>query len=146
MGRPQQRKPPKETTNFLKAWLHPHSDRPYLSEEDKRHATRLSMNQISNWIISFLGSSPHSNTRKSCGIWPVHHCPTGHISSLSSILMILWSVPNPLLIITTMVLRIICHHSIWRDQHELLDDGVEDGSRSTGYTVLEGSVSCRPAK
>lgn len=58
VDRPQQRKRgklPKETTDFLKAWLHRHSDHPYPSEEEKKqlcHATGLSMSQVSNWMIN----------------------------------------------------------------------------------------------
>lgn len=46
---------PKETTDYLKAWLHRHSDHPYPSEEEKKqlcHATGLSMSQVSNWMIN----------------------------------------------------------------------------------------------
>jgi hypothetical protein len=46
---------PKETTDYLKAWLHSHSDHPYPSEEEKEqlcHATGLSMSQVSKWMIS----------------------------------------------------------------------------------------------
>ncbi|KAI9462951.1 homeobox KN domain-containing protein [Boletus coccyginus] len=46
---------PKETTDYLKAWLHRHSDHPYPSEEEKEqlcHATGLSMSQVSNWMIN----------------------------------------------------------------------------------------------
>ncbi|KAL1719680.1 hypothetical protein EV715DRAFT_290109 [Schizophyllum commune] len=46
---------PKETTDFLKAWLHRHADHPYPSEEEKKqlcHATGLSMSQVSNWMIN----------------------------------------------------------------------------------------------
>jgi hypothetical protein len=46
---------PKETTDYLKAWLHRHSDHPYPSEEEKKqlcHATSLSMSQVSNWMIN----------------------------------------------------------------------------------------------
>ncbi|KAJ7718117.1 hypothetical protein DFH07DRAFT_336309 [Mycena maculata] len=55
--RPQRKrgKLPKETTDFLKAWLHRHSDHPYPSEEEKKqlcHATGLSMSQVSNWMIN----------------------------------------------------------------------------------------------
>lgn len=55
---PQQRKRgklPKETTDYLKAWLHRHSDHPYPSEEEKKQlclATGLSMSQVSNWMIN----------------------------------------------------------------------------------------------
>ncbi|TFL03219.1 hypothetical protein BDV98DRAFT_419836 [Pterulicium gracile] len=46
---------PKETTDFLKSWLHRHSDHPYPSEDEKKqlcHATGLSMSQVSNWMIN----------------------------------------------------------------------------------------------
>lgn len=55
--RPQRKrgKLPKETTDYLKAWLHRHSDHPYPSEEEKKqlcHVTGLSMSQVSNWMIN----------------------------------------------------------------------------------------------
>jgi hypothetical protein len=46
---------PKETTDFLKAWLHSHAAHPYPSEIEKKqmcHATGLSMSQVSNWMIN----------------------------------------------------------------------------------------------
>ena len=46
---------PKATTDFLKDWLHRHSDHPYPSEEEKKQlcaATGLSMSQVSNWMIN----------------------------------------------------------------------------------------------
>ncbi|KIM47217.1 hypothetical protein M413DRAFT_23455 [Hebeloma cylindrosporum] len=59
---------PKQTTDYLKDWLHRHSDHPYASEEENRHsdhpyaseeekkqlchATGLSMSQVSNWMIN----------------------------------------------------------------------------------------------
>ncbi|KAI0061602.1 hypothetical protein BV25DRAFT_726026 [Artomyces pyxidatus] len=46
---------PKPTTDFLKDWLHRHSDHPYPSEEEKKQlcaATGLSMSQVSNWMIN----------------------------------------------------------------------------------------------
>ncbi|KAI0775493.1 hypothetical protein BD413DRAFT_491368 [Trametes elegans] len=46
---------PKPVTDFLKEWLHRHSDHPYPSEEEKKqlcHATGLSMSQVSNWMIN----------------------------------------------------------------------------------------------
>ncbi|KAH8818979.1 hypothetical protein DL96DRAFT_144732 [Flagelloscypha sp. PMI_526] len=57
VDRPQRKrgKLPKETTDFLKAWLHRHADHPYPSEEEKKqlcHATGLSMSQVSNWMIN----------------------------------------------------------------------------------------------
>ena len=100
VDRPQQRKRgklPKETTDFLKAWLHRHSDHPYPSEEEKKqlcHVTGLSMSQVSNWMINvhfhischlystklmiavfvFSGSSSYSGACAPCRIWPNHHC------------------------------------------------------------------------
>lgn len=61
-GTPQRRrgKLPKPTTDFLKDWLHRHSDHPYPSEEEKKqlcHATGLSMSQVSNWMINVSDSS-----------------------------------------------------------------------------------------
>ncbi|KAG6828282.1 hypothetical protein H0H92_008492 [Tricholoma furcatifolium] len=57
VDRPQRKrgKLPKETTDYLKAWLHRHSDHPYPSEEEKKalcSATGLSMSQVSNWMIN----------------------------------------------------------------------------------------------
>lgn len=46
---------PKPVTDFLKDWLHRHSDHPYPSEEEKKqlcNATGLSMSQVSNWMIN----------------------------------------------------------------------------------------------
>ncbi|KAJ7016323.1 hypothetical protein C8F04DRAFT_552662 [Mycena alexandri] len=70
--RPQRKrgKLPKETTDFLKAWLHRHSDHPYPSEEEKKqlcHATGLSMSQVSNWMI---------NARRRI-LAPTHHAASG---------------------------------------------------------------------
>ncbi|KAJ7029044.1 hypothetical protein C8F04DRAFT_1117726, partial [Mycena alexandri] len=63
--RPQRKrgKLPKETTDFLKAWLHRHSDHPYPSEEEKKqlcHATGLSMSQARRRILA-----------------PTHHAASG---------------------------------------------------------------------
>lgn len=64
VDRPPQRKRgklPKPVTDFLKDWLHRHSDHPYPSEEEKKqlcHATGLSMSQVSNWMINV--SAAHS--------------------------------------------------------------------------------------
>ncbi|KAF8195517.1 hypothetical protein BJ912DRAFT_1021225 [Pholiota molesta] len=61
---------PKETTDYLKAWLHRHSDHPYPSEEEKKqlcHATGLSMSQVSNWMI---------NARRRI-LAPAHRAATG---------------------------------------------------------------------
>lgn len=65
VDRPQRKrgKLPKETTDFLKAWLHRHSDHPYPSEEEKKqlcHATGLSMSQVSNWMINVIVLLFHS--------------------------------------------------------------------------------------
>ncbi|KZW01549.1 hypothetical protein EXIGLDRAFT_563450, partial [Exidia glandulosa HHB12029] len=46
---------PKQTTEFLKEWLHKHADHPYPSEDEKKRlcaATGLSMSQVSNWMIN----------------------------------------------------------------------------------------------
>ncbi|KAF8503232.1 hypothetical protein BU17DRAFT_58547, partial [Hysterangium stoloniferum] len=46
---------PKHTTDLLKEWLHAHSDHPYPSEDEKRDLcarTKLSMSQVSNWMIN----------------------------------------------------------------------------------------------
>ncbi|KAF8584686.1 hypothetical protein K439DRAFT_1633334 [Ramaria rubella] len=57
-GQPQRRprgKLPKHTTDLLKEWLHAHSDHPYPSEDEKRDLcarTKLSMSQVSNWMIN----------------------------------------------------------------------------------------------
>ncbi|KAF7977692.1 hypothetical protein HWV62_33551 [Athelia sp. TMB] len=61
---------PKETTDYLKAWLHRHSDHPYPSEEEKKQlclATGLSMSQVSNWMI---------NARRRI-LAPAHRAATG---------------------------------------------------------------------
>lgn len=103
-ARPARRrgKLPKPTTDFLKDWLHRHSDHPYPSEEEKKqlcHATGLSMSQVSNWMInvsvvlsrflskmlnkiSFLGPSTHpcprtahtARTNNDRSIFPVGQC------------------------------------------------------------------------
>ncbi|KAN0123277.1 hypothetical protein V8E52_002609 [Russula decolorans] len=57
VDRPQKKrgKLPKPTTDFLKDWLHRHSDHPYPSEDEKKQlcaATGLSMSQVSNWMIN----------------------------------------------------------------------------------------------
>ena len=64
---------PKETTDYLKAWLHRHSDHPYPSEEEKKqlcHATGLSMSQVSNWMINV--------SRPFAPVSPAHAPPTRH--------------------------------------------------------------------
>jgi hypothetical protein len=46
---------PKHVTDYLKEWLHHHSDHPYPSEDEKKqlcHTTGLSMSQVSNWMIN----------------------------------------------------------------------------------------------
>jgi len=50
----KRRKFAKETTDYLKAWLHRHSDHPYPSEDEKTqlcHATGLSKTQLSGWMV-----------------------------------------------------------------------------------------------
>ncbi|KAF9013367.1 hypothetical protein BDQ17DRAFT_1343295 [Cyathus striatus] len=92
VDRPQRKrgKLPKETTDYLKSWLHRHSDHPYPSEEEKKqlcHATGLSMSQVSNWMI---------NARRRI-LAPAHRAasgptttapfpPTGRSASLSTLL------------------------------------------------------------
>ncbi|CAK5261879.1 unnamed protein product [Mycena citricolor] len=80
---------PKETTDFLKAWLHSHSAHPYPSEIEKKqmcHATGLSMSQVSNWMINgrrrILGPSYTASSRSSSHSTP----PTGSLSSQSVVL------------------------------------------------------------
>ncbi|KAJ3754000.1 hypothetical protein EV360DRAFT_52473 [Lentinula raphanica] len=80
---------PKETTDFLKAWLHRHSDHPYPSEEEKKqlcHATGLSMSQVSNWMINarrriLAPARPSTNPTTT-----VPFPPTGRSPSLSGLL------------------------------------------------------------
>ena len=54
---------PKPVTDYLKDWLHRHSDRPYPSEDEKKQlcaATGLRMSEVANWMINvcqFLLSS-----------------------------------------------------------------------------------------
>jgi hypothetical protein len=57
VDRPQKKrgKIPKPTAEFLKDWLHRHSEHPYPSEDEKKQicaATGLSMSQVSNWMIN----------------------------------------------------------------------------------------------
>ncbi|KIK69885.1 hypothetical protein GYMLUDRAFT_53023 [Collybiopsis luxurians FD-317 M1] len=89
--RPQRKrgKLPKETTDFLKAWLHRHSDHPYPSEEEKKqlcHATGLSMSQVSNWMINarrrILAPARPSTNPTTTAPFP----PTGRSTSLSGLL------------------------------------------------------------
>ncbi|KAI3611006.1 sin component scaffold protein cdc11, partial [Moniliophthora roreri] len=89
--RPQRKrgKLPKETTDFLKAWLHRHSDHPYPSEEEKKqlcHATGLSMSQVSNWMINarrrILAPARPSTNPTTTAPFP----PTGRSASLSGLI------------------------------------------------------------
>ncbi|KAJ8080859.1 Homeobox protein tos8 [Marasmius tenuissimus] len=89
--RPQRKrgKLPKETTDFLKAWLHRHSDHPYPSEEEKKqlcHATGLSMSQVSNWMINarrrILAPARPSTNPTTTAPFP----PTSRSASLSGLL------------------------------------------------------------
>ncbi|KAG7088633.1 hypothetical protein E1B28_012605 [Marasmius oreades] len=80
---------PKETTDFLKAWLHRHSDHPYPSEEEKKqlcHATGLSMSQVSNWMINarrrILAPARPSTNPTTTAPFP----PTARSASLSGLL------------------------------------------------------------
>ena len=62
-GRPQKKrgKLPKPVVDFLKDWLHRHSDHPYPSEDEKKQlcaATGLSMSQVTNWMVN-VSSAPH---------------------------------------------------------------------------------------
>jgi hypothetical protein len=91
VDRPQRKrgKLPKETTDFLKAWLHRHSDHPYPSEEEKKqlcHATGLSMSQVSNWMINarrrILAPARPSTNPTTTAPFP----PTGRSASLSGLL------------------------------------------------------------
>ncbi|KAF5337475.1 hypothetical protein D9758_013587 [Tetrapyrgos nigripes] len=91
VDRPQRKrgKLPKETTDFLKAWLHRHSDHPYPSEEEKKqlcHATGLSMSQVSNWMINarrrILAPARPSTGPTTTAPFP----PTGRSASLSGLL------------------------------------------------------------
>ena len=54
---------PKPVTDYLKDWLHRHSDHPYPSEDEKKQlcqATGLSMSQVSNWMINVSQFPPRS--------------------------------------------------------------------------------------
>ncbi|KAE9402312.1 hypothetical protein BT96DRAFT_1017704 [Gymnopus androsaceus JB14] len=91
VDRPQRKrgKLPKETTDFLKAWLHRHSDHPYPSEEEKKqlcHATGLSMSQVSNWMINarrrILAPARPSTNPTTTAPFP----PSGRSASLSGLL------------------------------------------------------------
>jgi hypothetical protein len=91
---------PKETTDYLKAWLHRHSDHPYPSEEEKKqlcNATGLSMSQVSNWMINvrlllsftaiqsikpFAGSPPDFGTRPPSSTRTHHLCAISILHSL----------------------------------------------------------------
>ncbi|KAJ7158373.1 hypothetical protein C8R43DRAFT_995747 [Mycena crocata] len=101
---------PKETTDFLKAWLHSHSSHPYPSEIEKKqmcHATGLSMSQVSNWMINgrrrILGPSYLSTSRANA-----HSSPAVALSSpsvqLSSPSVLLHS-PSVMLSSPSMMLR-----------------------------------------
>jgi len=53
--RRRREKLPKPVTDYLKDWLHCHSDHPYPSEDEKKQlcqATGLSMQQVTNWMIN----------------------------------------------------------------------------------------------
>ncbi|KAF9534524.1 hypothetical protein CPB83DRAFT_889506 [Crepidotus variabilis] len=92
VDRPQRKrgKLPKETTDYLKAWLHRHSDHPYPSEEEKKqlcHATGLSMSQVSNWMINARRRILAPAHRSSSGpTTTAPFPPTGRSSSLNGLL------------------------------------------------------------
>ncbi|KAJ6473534.1 hypothetical protein C8R47DRAFT_1144724 [Mycena vitilis] len=91
---------PKETTDFLKAWLHSHAAHPYPSEVEKKqmcHATGLSMSQVSNWMINgrrrILGPSYLSTSRSN-----PHGSPPVQLSSPPVVLhspSVMLSAPGP---------------------------------------------------
>ncbi|KAG5639424.1 hypothetical protein H0H81_002292 [Sphagnurus paluster] len=92
VDRPQRKrgKLPKETTDYLKAWLHRHSDHPYPSEEEKKqlcHATGLSMSQVSNWMINarrrILAPAHRANTGPTT---TAPFPPSGRSASLTGLL------------------------------------------------------------
>ncbi|KAI0051078.1 hypothetical protein FA95DRAFT_1554889 [Auriscalpium vulgare] len=81
VDRPQKKrgKLPKPTTDFLKDWLHRHSDHPYPSEEEKKQlcaATGLSMSQVSNWMINARRRILAPVHRPSSGPATTHPLPT----------------------------------------------------------------------
>ncbi|KAJ7064885.1 hypothetical protein C8F01DRAFT_1367116 [Mycena amicta] len=97
---------PKETTDFLKAWLHSHSAHPYPSEIEKKqmcHATGLSMSQVSNWMINgrrrILGPSYLSTSRSNPQTSPPVTLSTPSVHSAPVLLtaptMMLRSPTNP---------------------------------------------------
>jgi len=62
---------PKPVTDYLKDWLHRHSDHPYPSEDEKKQlcqATGLSMSQVSNWMINVCYFPPRTvhSSRLTC--------------------------------------------------------------------------------
>ncbi|KAJ7927523.1 hypothetical protein B0H13DRAFT_2653498 [Mycena leptocephala] len=95
---------PKETTDFLKAWLHSHAAHPYPSEVEKKqmcHATGLSMSQVSNWMINgrrrILGPSYLSTSRSN-----PHSSPAVTLSSPPVVLSspsVMLSAPGPTLML-----------------------------------------------
>ncbi|KAG6896716.1 hypothetical protein C0992_006553 [Termitomyces sp. T32_za158] len=91
VDRPQRKrgKLPKETTDYLKAWLHRHSDHPYPSEEEKKqlcHATGLSMSQVSNWMINARRRILAPAHRAASGPTTTAPFPPARSASLSGIL------------------------------------------------------------
>ncbi|KAJ7719776.1 hypothetical protein B0H14DRAFT_2545489 [Mycena olivaceomarginata] len=100
---------PKETTDFLKAWLHSHAAHPYPSEIEKKqmcHATGLSMSQVSNWMINgrrrILGPSYLSTSRANSS--QQHNSPPVQLSSPAGVLQspsVLLTSPGPSLMLRT---------------------------------------------
>ncbi|KAJ6488048.1 hypothetical protein C8R45DRAFT_995347 [Mycena sanguinolenta] len=99
---------PKETTDFLKAWLHSHAAHPYPSEIEKKqmcHATGLSMSQVSNWMINgrrrILGPS-YLSTSRSGSTNAQHTSPPVQLSSPSVVLQspsVMLTNPGPVLML-----------------------------------------------
>ena len=95
VDRPQKKrgKLPKPTTDFLKDWLHRHSDHPYPSEDEKKQlcaATGLSMSQVSNWMINVSLTSAISTPRSH--VWLSLGSPTDTCTRTSTVV---WTSHNP---------------------------------------------------
>ncbi|KAE9388621.1 hypothetical protein BT96DRAFT_890431 [Gymnopus androsaceus JB14] len=85
----RKRKLSQETVDFLKAWLHRHSDHPYPSEDEAKQlsrATGLSMRQVSNWMINarrrILAPARPSSNSTTTTLFP----PSGRSASPSGLL------------------------------------------------------------
>ena len=78
---------PKPVTDYLKDWLHRHSDHPYPSEDEKKQlcqATGLSMSQVSNWMINVSLSLPPTFYFASCLTFPLSRLAVGFSHQLSA--------------------------------------------------------------